>query len=36
MFKKLIGSAQVEGHRVLRNINPSDTRDVIGDKTARR
>src|SRR6218665_3985640 len=31
MFKNLIGGEWVEGARVSRNINPSDTRDVIGE-----
>jgi aldehyde dehydrogenase (NAD+) len=31
MFKNLIGGEWVEGPRVSRNINPSDTRDVVGE-----
>ena len=31
MFKNLIGGEWVEGARVRRNINPSDTRDVVGE-----
>ena len=31
MFKNLIGGEWVEGPKVSRNINPSDTRDVIGE-----
>ncbi|HKB54236.1 MAG TPA: aldehyde dehydrogenase family protein, partial [Ramlibacter sp.] len=31
MFKNLIGGEWVEGTRVRRNINPSDTRDVVGE-----
>jgi aldehyde dehydrogenase (NAD+) len=31
MFKNLIGGEWVDGPRVSRNINPSDTRDVIGE-----
>jgi aldehyde dehydrogenase (NAD+) len=31
MFKNLIGGEWVEGARVSRNINPSDTRDVVGE-----
>lgn len=31
MFNNLIGGEWVEGPRVSRNINPSDTRDVIGE-----
>jgi len=31
MFKNLIGGEWVEGPRTTRNINPSDTRDVIGE-----
>jgi acyl-CoA reductase-like NAD-dependent aldehyde dehydrogenase len=31
MFKNLINGEWVEGARVSRNINPSDTRDVIGE-----
>ena len=30
MFKNLIGGEWVEGPRASRNINPSDTRDVLG------
>ena len=31
MFKNLIGGEWVEGPRVSRNINPSDTRDLVGE-----
>lgn len=31
MFKNLIGGEWVDGPRISRNINPSDTRDVIGE-----
>ncbi|NML43600.1 aldehyde dehydrogenase family protein [Ramlibacter sp. G-1-2-2] len=31
MFKNLINGEWVEGARVSRNINPSDTRDVVGE-----
>src|SRR3954470_17383556 len=31
MFKNLIGGEWVEGPRASRNINPSDTRDVVGE-----
>jgi acyl-CoA reductase-like NAD-dependent aldehyde dehydrogenase len=31
MFKNLIGGEWVEATRVSRNINPSDTRDVVGE-----
>lgn len=31
MFKNLINGEWVEGPRVTRNINPSDTRDVVGE-----
>jgi len=31
MFKNLIGGEWIEGPRVSRNINPSDTRDVVGE-----
>jgi aldehyde dehydrogenase (NAD+) len=31
MFKNLIGGEWVEGPRSSRNINPSDTRDVVGE-----
>ncbi|MED5619910.1 aldehyde dehydrogenase family protein [Ideonella sp. BN130291] len=31
MFKNLIGGEWVDGPRTSRNINPSDTRDVVGD-----
>jgi len=31
MFNNLIGGEWVEGPRVSRNINPSDTRDVVGE-----
>jgi alpha-ketoglutaric semialdehyde dehydrogenase len=31
MFKNLIGGEWVESSRVRRNVNPSDTRDVIGE-----
>ncbi|MDE2606915.1 MAG: aldehyde dehydrogenase family protein [Burkholderiales bacterium] len=31
MFKNLIGGQWVEGARASRNINPSDTRDVVGE-----
>ncbi|HEX7889937.1 MAG TPA: aldehyde dehydrogenase family protein, partial [Ramlibacter sp.] len=31
MFKNLIGGEWVAGARVSRNINPSDTRDVVGE-----
>jgi len=31
MFKNLIGGEWVEGARTSRNINPSDTRDVVGE-----
>jgi alpha-ketoglutaric semialdehyde dehydrogenase len=31
MFKNLIDGAWVEGPRATRNINPSDTRDVVGE-----
>ena len=31
MYKNLIGGEWVEGPRVSRNINPSDTRDVVGE-----
>ncbi|MCC6246256.1 MAG: aldehyde dehydrogenase family protein [Rubrivivax sp.] len=31
MFKNLIGGEWVEGPRATRNINPSDTRDVVGE-----
>lgn len=31
MFKNLIGGEWVEGARASRNINPSDTRDVVGE-----
>ncbi len=31
MFKNLIGGEWVEGASVSRNINPSDTRDVVGE-----
>ncbi|HJV72261.1 aldehyde dehydrogenase family protein [Ideonella sp.] len=31
MFKNLIGGEWVEGPRTTRNINPSDTRDVVGE-----
>ena len=31
MFKNLIGGEWLEGARVSRNINPSDTRDVVGE-----
>ncbi len=31
MFKNLIGGQWVEGVRASRNINPSDTRDVVGE-----
>ncbi|WP_343629933.1 aldehyde dehydrogenase family protein [Roseateles sp.] len=31
MFKNLINGEWVEGPRVSRNINPSDTRDVVGE-----
>ncbi|MFN7725571.1 MAG: aldehyde dehydrogenase family protein, partial [Rubrivivax sp.] len=31
MFKNLINGEWVEGARVSRNINPSDTRDLIGE-----
>lgn len=31
MFKNLIGGEWVEGARVTRNINPSDTRDLVGE-----
>src|SRR6478609_9440638 len=31
VFKNLIGGEWVEGPRVSRNINPSDTRDVVGE-----
>ncbi|MCR5857981.1 aldehyde dehydrogenase family protein [Mesorhizobium sp. J428] len=31
MFRNLIGGEWVEGPRVSRNINPSDTRDVVGE-----
>ena len=31
MFKNLINGEWVDGARVSRNINPSDTRDVVGE-----
>ncbi|HWP18813.1 MAG TPA: aldehyde dehydrogenase family protein [Burkholderiaceae bacterium] len=31
MFKNLIGGQWVDGPRATRNINPSDTRDVVGE-----
>ena len=31
MFRNLIGGEWVDGPRVSRNINPSDTRDVVGE-----
>jgi acyl-CoA reductase-like NAD-dependent aldehyde dehydrogenase len=31
MFKNLIGGEWVQGPRTSRNINPSDTRDVVGE-----
>ena len=31
MFQNLIGGEWLEGPRVSRNINPSDTRDVVGE-----
>lgn len=31
MFKNLIAGEWVEGTRVSRNINPSDTRDLVGE-----
>ena len=31
MFKNLIGGEWLEGPRVSLNINPSDTRDVVGE-----
>ena len=31
MFKNLINGEWVEGARVSRNINPSDTRDLVGE-----
>jgi aldehyde dehydrogenase (NAD+) len=31
MFKNLIGGEWVEGARISRNINPSDTRDLVGE-----
>ena len=31
MFNNLIGGEWVEGPRVSRNINPSDTRNVVGE-----
>ena len=31
MFKNLINGEWVAGSRVSRNINPSDTRDLVGE-----
>ena len=31
MFRNCIGGTWVEGDRTVSNINPSDTRDVIGE-----
>ena len=31
MLKTLIGGEWLEGRRVSHNINPSDTRDVVGE-----
>ena len=31
MYKNLINGEWLEGARVSRNINPSDTRDLIGE-----
>ena len=31
MFKNLIGGEWLDGPRVSRDINPSDTRDVVGE-----
>ncbi len=31
MHKNLIGGEWVDGARVSRNINPSDTRDLVGE-----
>lgn len=35
MFKNLIGGEWLAGPRVSRNINPSDTRDVVGVRAGR-